>query len=49
MREIDKIYIERGTHDSDPAEEVFGSIKLLIAIVAAVGLIGVLIAAWWGK
>lgn len=48
MREIDKIYIERGTHDPDPTEEVFASVKLLIAIVAAVGLIGVLIAAWWG-
>lgn len=49
MREIDKAYMERGTHDPDPVEEVFASIKLLIAIVAAVGLIGVLIAALWGK
>ena len=50
MNEVDKAYMERGReYDPDPAEEVFASIKLLIAIVAAVGVIGVLIAAWWGK
>lgn len=51
MKPADKAYMELGRErpDPDPAEEVFASVKLLIAIVAAVGVIGVLIAAWWGK
>jgi hypothetical protein len=52
MNEVDKAYMERdldSRYDPDPAEEVFASVKLLIAIVAVVGVMGMLFAAWWGK
>jgi hypothetical protein len=52
MKEQDKAYMNKEmpeVHDPDPAEEVFASVKLLIAIVAVVGVMGMLFAAWWGK
>lgn len=52
MKEQDKAYMVKDApepYDPDPAEEVFASVKLLIAIVAVVGAIGMLFAAWWGK
>ena len=49
MNEVDKAYMERGRHDPNPADEVFASVKVLIAIVAVVGVMGMLFAAWWGK
>jgi len=52
MKEQDKAYMAKDApepYDPDPAEEVFASVKLLIAIVAVVGVIGMLFAAWWGK
>lgn len=52
MNEVDKAYMQKDApepYDPDPAEEVFASVKLLIAIVAVVGVMGMLFAAWWGK
>jgi len=49
MNEVDKAYMERDRHDPDPTEEVFASVKLLVAIVAVVGAIGMIFAAWWHK
>ena len=52
MKEQDKAYMNKEmpeVHDPNPADEVFASVKLLIAIVAVVGVIGMLFAAWWGK
>ena len=52
MNEVDKAYMNKEmpeVHDPDPVEEVFASVKLLIAIVAVVGVIGMLFAAWWHK
>lgn len=52
MNEVDKAYMNKEmpeVHDPDPAEEVFASVKLLIVIVAVVGVMGMLFAAWWGK
>jgi hypothetical protein len=52
MKEQDKAYMERdldSRYDPDPVEEVFASVKLLIAIVAVVGVMGMLFAAWWHK
>ena len=49
MKEQDKAYMERDRHDPDPTEEVFASVKLLIAIVAVAGVIGMIFAAWWHK
>jgi hypothetical protein len=52
MNEVDKAYMVKDApevHDPDPAEEVFASVKLLIAIVAVVGVMGMLFAAWWHK
>lgn len=52
MKEQDKAYMVKDApevHDPDPVEEVFASVKLLIAIVAVVGVMGMLFAAWWGK
>ena len=51
MKEQDKAYMVKDApelHDPNPADEVFASVKLLIAIVAVVGVIGMLFAAWWG-
>ena len=52
MKEQDKAYMNKEmpeVHDPDPAEEVFASVKLLVAIVAVVGAIGMIFAAWWHK
>ena len=52
MNEVDKAYMVKDApepYDPDPTEEVFASVKLLIAIVAVVGVMGMLFAAWWGK
>ena len=52
MKDQDKVYMQKEPaeiHDPDPADEVFASVKLLIAIVAVVGVMGMLFAAWWGK
>ena len=52
MNEVDKAYMVKDApevHDPNPAEEVFASVKLLIAIVAVVGVMGMLFAAWWHK
>ena len=49
MNEVDKAYIERDRHDPDPAEEVFASVKALIAVLVVIGALGMLFAAWWGK
>jgi hypothetical protein len=52
MNEVDKAYMQKempAPYDPDPAEEVFASVKLLISIVAVVGVMGMLFAAWWGK
>ena len=51
MKPADKAYMELGRErpDPNPADEVFASVKLLIAIVAVVGVLGMLFAAWWGK
>ena len=49
MNEVDKAYMERDRHDPDPTEEVFASVKALIAVLAVVGALGMLFAAWWHK
>ena len=52
MNEVDKAYMNKEMpepYDPNPADEVFASVKLLIAIVAVVGAMGMLFAAWWGK
>jgi len=52
MNEVDKAYMAKDApelHDPDPTEEVFASVKLLIAMVAIAGVIGMIFAAWWGK
>jgi len=52
MKEQDKAYMERdldSRYDPDPVEEVFASVKLLIAMVAIAGVIGMIFAAWWHK
>jgi len=52
MNEVDKAYMAKEApepYDPDPAEEVFASVKLLIAIVAVAGVIGMIFAAWWHK
>ncbi|CAB4136284.1 hypothetical protein UFOVP566_44 [uncultured Caudovirales phage] len=52
MNEVDKAYMQKDApepYDPDPAEEVFASVKLLVAIVAVAGVMGMLFAAWWGK
>ena len=52
MNEVDKAYMVKDApevHDPNPADEVFASVKLLVAIVAVVGAIGMIFAAWWHK
>ena len=52
MKDQDKVYMQKEPaeiHDPDPVEEVFASFKALIAVLAVVGAIGMLFAAWWGK
>jgi len=34
MTEADKAYMERDKHDPNPADEVFASVKALIAVIA---------------
>jgi hypothetical protein len=52
MTEADKAYMAKEMpelHDSDPVEEVFASVKALIAVIAVAGVIGMIFAAWWHK
>jgi hypothetical protein len=52
MNEVDKAYMVKDApepYDPDPTEEVFASFKALIAVLAVVGVMGMLFAAWWGK
>jgi len=52
MKEQDKAYMVKDApepYDPDPVEEVFASVKLLIAMVAIAGVIGMIFAAWWHK
>lgn len=52
MKDQDKVYMQKEPaeiHDPDPVEEVFASFKALIAVLAIVGAIGMLFAAWWHK
>ena len=52
MNEVDKAYMVKDApelHDPDPVEEVFASVKALIAVIAVVGALGMLFAAWWHK
>lgn len=52
MNETDKAYMNKEpaeVHDPDPAEEVFASVKALIAVLVVIGALGMLFAAWWHK
>jgi len=50
MKPADKTYIERGReHDPDPAEEVFGEVKALIAVIAVTATVTLLSFLIWGK
>lgn len=52
MTDADKAYMVKDApepYDPDPTEEVFASVKLLIAMVAIAGVIGMIFAAWWHK
>lgn len=53
MNEVDKAYMNKEMpepYDPNPADEVFASVKLLIAIVAVVGVMGMLLSyVLWGK
>tara|TARA_R110002126_G_scaffold238052_1_gene381471 strand:- start:201 stop:353 length:153 start_codon:yes stop_codon:yes gene_type:complete len=47
MTEADKAYMEKGRPDTDPAEEVFASVKALIAWLALVGFLGMVALVFW--
>jgi len=49
MKPADKAYMERGRHDPDPAEEVFASVKALIAVIAVTATVTLLSFLIWGK
>ena len=52
MTDADKAYMNKEPaelHDPDPTEEVFASVKALVAVIAVVGAFGMLFAAWWHK
>ena len=50
MKPADKAYIESGRdHNPDPAEEVFASVKALIAVLGVVAGAVLVALAWWGK
>ena len=50
MKPADKAYAERGMeHDPDPAEEVFASVKALIAVIAVTAAVTLLAFVLWGK
>lgn len=49
MKPADKFYAERGRHDPDPAEEVFGEVKALIAVIAVTATVTLLSFLIWGK
>ena len=50
MEAVNQAYIERGrVADTDPAEEVFASVKALIAWLALVGCVAMVALAFWGK
>ena len=50
MKPADKAYAERGMeHDPDPAEEVFESVKSLIAVIAVTAAVTLLSFLIWGK
>jgi hypothetical protein len=50
MKPADKAYAERGReHDPDPAEEVFGEVKALVAVIAVTATVTLLSFLIWGK
>jgi len=50
MKPADKAYIERGMeHDPDPSEEVFASVKALVAVIAVTATVTLLSFLIWGK
>ena len=49
MKPADKAYIERGRPDPDPAEEVFESVKALIAVLGVVAGVVLIALVLWGK
>jgi len=50
MKPADKAYIERGReYDSDPAEEVFASVKALIAVIVVTAALTLFTFWYWGK
>jgi len=52
MNEVDKAYMNKEIpelHDPDPVEEVFASVKALIAVLVVAGVVGLIFATWWHK
>ena len=52
MNEVDKAYMNKEMpelHDPNPADEVFASVKALIAVLVVAGVIGLIFATWWHK
>jgi hypothetical protein len=49
MKPADKAYMERGKHDPDPADEVFGEVKSLIVVIAVTAIVTLLSFLIWGK
>jgi len=50
VKPADKAYMERGReHDPDPAEEVFESVKALIAVIAVTAALTLFTFWYWGK
>jgi hypothetical protein len=52
MNEVDKAYMNKEPaelHDPNPADEVFASVKALIAVLVVAGVIGLIFATWWHK
>lgn len=50
MKPADKAYAERGReHDPDPAEEVFESVKALIAVLGVVTAVVLIALVLWGR
>jgi hypothetical protein len=49
MKEQDKSYMEGRRHDPDPTEEVFGTFKALIVVLAVCIAVTLLSYVVWGK
>jgi len=52
MKEQDKAYMNKEMpelHDPDPVEEVFASVKALIAVLVIAAVVGLIFATWWHK